>query len=234
MKIALFGYGKMGKLVEKSACAKGHSISAIFTRENPVSAPLLQEADIAIDFSNSESILDHLSICLSEEKPFVIGTTGWEDRLDEAQEHVEKRKGSCLYAPNFSIGFYLFQQTIRYAASLFQHFQEYDVCGIESHHKEKKDKPSGTAKALTEDILKFLPRASDFSFSSIRCGQMPGTHTLQFDSAADTVIMTHQARNREGFASGAILASEWLLNRKGFFTLDDMMCDLLSGEKICH
>lgn len=230
MKIALIGYGKMGQLVEQAAKKRGHQISVIFTRQDGISSNKLKEVDLAIDFSTGSSALEHLSLCLSVNKPLVIGTTGWENQLEEAKQLVLQGNGSCFYAPNFSIGLYLFQQTLRYAAALFQPFQDYDVCGIEYHHSQKKDRPSGTAKALTQDILKYLPRAQDFSFSSIRCGHMPGTHTLQFDSMADTLTFTHQARSREGFAEGAIQAGEWLGNRKGFFILEDMMQNLM-GEK---
>ena len=233
MKIALFGYGKMGRLVEKEAEAQGHQISVIFSRRSD--APRnLAEADLAIDFSVGSSTLDNLSLCLSHGKPMVIGTTGWENQLGKVQELVLKAQGSCLHAPNFSIGFYLYQQIVNYAAALFQPFEAYDVCGIEAHHKEKLDSPSGTAKLLTGDLLHHMPRLQNFKFSSIRCGHMPGTHTIQFDSPADTITLAHQARNREGFAQGALAAAGWLLKRKGFFSLEDMMKDILGTGKVCN
>jgi 4-hydroxy-tetrahydrodipicolinate reductase len=155
----------------------------------------------------------------------IIGTTGWEEHYSIAKEIIKQCKGSCLYAPNFSIGVYLFQQIVTYAASLMHPFKDYDVCGIEYHHRQKLDKPSGTAKALSQNLLQNMPRLHDFSFSSVRCGHIPGTHTLHFDSPVDTLILTHEARNRQGFAHGAIMAAEWLLNRQGFFSIDDMMQD---------
>lgn len=230
LKIALIGYGKMGKLVEQTAHAKGHQIVARFS--HPLSMlqddhkQNLAEADLAIDFSQASCVIEHLELCLSLNKPLVIGTTGWEEQLVLAQEIVKKANGSCLYSPNFSIGIYLFQKIAAYAASLFQPFSEYDVGGIESHHRQKLDQPSGTAKALTQNLLHQMPRLQDFHFSSMRCGHFPGTHTLYFDSPVDTLTLTHQARNREGFAEGAVMAAEWLFSRKGFFTMDDMMKDV--------
>lgn len=228
MNIALFGYGKMGRLVEQAAHAKGHKITAIASSRAEL--PNLSDADIAIDFSNGTCVLNHLALCLSQQKPIVIGTTGWDSQLEAAHKMVSNAQGSCLHAPNFSIGFYLFQQIVKSAANLFQPFTDYDVCGIEAHHKQKADSPSGTAKLLTREVLELMPRLSNFSFSSIRCGHMPGTHTIQFDSSADTLSLTHQARNREGFAQGAVAAAEWLLQRKGFFSLDHMMSDILQRE----
>jgi len=224
IKIALIGYGNMGQGVERAAQAKGHQIMARFSRRlgMPKERPQdLAQADLAIDFSHSALVLDHLKLCLSLNKPLVIGTTGWENEMATAQALVCEAQGSCLCAPNFSIGMFLFQRIVAYAASLIAPFEAYDLCGVEYHHQEKLDAPSGTAKALTRQIIDHLPRWPHFAFSSIRCGHIPGTHTLHFDSAADTLTLTHQARHREGFAQGALMAAEWLLSRKGFFTLDD-------------
>jgi 4-hydroxy-tetrahydrodipicolinate reductase len=235
MKIALLGYGKMGQLVEQAAQAKGHQIVARFSRHLGMVQDRkhdLAQADLAIDFSLAACVLPHLEICLTLDKPLVIGTTGWEEQCYIAKEMVEQGKGSCLHAPNFSIGVYLFQQIVAYAAALMQPFKDYDVSGIEYHHRQKQDKPSGTAKALSRNLLQNMPRAHDFSFSSVRCGHIPGTHTLYFDSPVDTLVLTHEARNRQGFAYGAIVAAEWLSNRKGFFSIDDMMQDHFGGKQI--
>ena len=231
MKIALIGYGKMGQMVDQLATAKGHQVIARFSQQLgiPDQRPQdLAQADIAIDFSQSSAVLNHLNLCLSLGKPLVIGTTGWEEKMSVAKDLVNQTQGTCLYAPNFSIGFYLFQQIIGFAASLFQPFSEYDVGGIECHHRQKLDKPSGTAKALSHHLLKHMPRLPSLDFSSVRCGSMPGTHTLHFDSPVDTLTFTHQARNRQGFAQGAVLAAEWLVTKQGFFTIDEMMQDYLS------
>lgn len=227
MKIALFGHGKMGQLVEKMAQKNGHQICAIVTRQSKI-VPQISKADLAIDFSHHSCVFDNLSACLSLKKPIVIGTTGWEEQLPEAKKLVAKEKGSCLYAPNFSIGIFLFRQILRCAAKLFQPFEEYDVCGIESHHKEKKDSPSGTAKAISQDLQTHLPRLGSFNFASVRCGHIPGTHAIHFDSPSDTLSLTHEARNREAFAHGALMAAEWLRNKHGFFSFEEMMDDILS------
>lgn len=226
MKIALIGYGKMGQLVEQVATAKGHSIVAKFSNQLGTLRDRWQElaeADIAIDFSRACNVMSHLELCLFLNKPLVIGTTGWEDQHMIAQEMVYKANGSCLHAPNFSIGIYLFQKIVAYAASLFEPFHDYDVSGVEYHHRQKQDAPSGTAKALTKNLLQDMPRIQNFEFTSIRSGHMPGTHLLHFDSLVDTITLSHEARNRQGFAEGALMAANWLLPRKGFFTLDDMM-----------
>jgi 4-hydroxy-tetrahydrodipicolinate reductase len=226
MKIALIGYGKMGQTIEQFAEANGHEIIARFSSSlgTPQDRPQdLAEADIAIDCSHPSAVINHLNICLSLVKPLVIGTTGWEEQLTTARQLVEQANGSCLYSPNFSLGIYLFQQIMTYAASIFQPFNDYDVSGIEYHHREKIDQPSGTAKALSHHLMQQMPRLHSFNFSSIRCGSMPGTHTLHFDSPYDTLTFTHQARNRNGFAHGALMAAEWLFQRRGFFTLDDML-----------
>lgn len=232
MKIALLGYGKMGQLIEEIATRKGHHIVARFSRQLGTLSerlPELECADLAIDFSHAATVEQHVEACLALQKPLVIGTTGWEEKYEQISQKVQQAQGSCLYAPNFSIGAYLFRQMVDYAAKLVQPFTEYDVGGMESHHRHKADQPSGTAKELTHVILQQMPRVNDFTFSSLRCGHMPGTHTLYFDSSMDTLTLTHQARNREGFAQGALLAAEWLLPRRGFFTFDHLMQDLSSG-----
>lgn len=234
MKIALFGYGKMGQLIDQTAQNQGYVTIARFSRKLGIVQDRLQDldqADIAIDFSQSTAVLEHLQLCLALKKPIVIGTTGWDQQLPQAQQMVREAGGSCLYAPNFSIGMVLFQAMMGFAASLFQPFASYDVSGIEVHHRDKLDQPSGTAKILKQKILNSLPRVTDFHFSSVRFGYIPGTHTIHFDSPADTLTFTHEARNRQGFADGALLAAEWLLPRQGFFTIEDMMQDFLRGTK---
>lgn len=228
MKIALLGYGKMGKLVEHIALKQGHKIILQHHSQSELQ-PHALKADIAIDFSQAEAVIPHLEWCLKQGIPLLIGTTGWEYSLPAAKKRVKESNGCCLYSPNFSIGIYLFQQILSSAASLFQSFKEYDVAGIESHHQEKKDLPSGTAKKLTQQIKDLMPRLGSFAFNSVRCGHMPGTHTLIFDSPIDTITLSHEARNREGFAQGALLAAEWLLGKKGFFTFEEFIQNQLTG-----
>ena len=226
MKIALFGYGKMGRLVETIAQKNGHASVCIFDRSFSNKAEL-ENVDVAIDFSASDAVLDHLEACLAANKPLVIGTTGWDHQIGKAKERVSEANGSCFYSPNFSLGIYFFQKLVSYAGLLFQRLDQYDVCGIESHHAQKKDKPSGTAIALSHALKNQMPRVKDFAFTSIRCGHDPGNHTLIFDSQEDKITLSHQAHNREGFAFGALKAAEWLTNKKGFFTMDDMMKDFI-------
>lgn len=226
MKIALIGYGKMGRLIEEIATTRGHQIVAKFShtlgtlQERQVD---LKAADIAIDFSNAASTLDHLALCLNLNKPLIIGTTGWEEHLFQAEQMVKEANGSCLYSPNFSLGVLLFQQIVSYAASLMQSFTDYDVGMVEYHHKTKFDSPSGTAKALKQTILDAMPRTEDFTCASVRAGHITGTHTILFDSPIDTITLTHAAKNKQGFAYGAVLAAEWLISRTGFFTMKDLL-----------
>jgi len=227
----------MGQLVEQLAKQQGHEIVSVFNRQTVMPRDRLQElshADIAIDFSTASCVLDHLSMCTDLQKPIVIGTTGWDDRISRAKAIVDQSNGSCLFAPNFSIGAYLYRTILKQAASIFQPFYEYDVCGIESHHSGKLDAPSGTAQTIRDDLLHHMPRVESFNFASIRSGYAPGTHTVQFDSPSDTLTFTHQARNRDGFARGALTAAQWLIGKTGFFSLDEMMNDLTCKGVRCH
>ena len=208
LKIALIGYGKMGRRVEKIALERGHKITSI------------EEADVCIDFTEPSSVLSTLQKLAPTKKCFVIGTTGWYDELDKVSELVKKYDLALLYAPNFSIGVHLFMEVVAEAAKKYLGTGEYKVAGVEMHHDEKKDAPSGTALGLVKKI------GQPVSFSSVRCGSIPGVHTLIFDSPVDQITLTHEARSRDGFALGAVKAAEWLPGKKGLFTLND----LLTGE----
>lgn len=210
LKIALFGYGKMGKMVEQLAPTRGHTIDSISTFPVIIS----QSSDVIIDFSAADAVLEHVIQAGKAKKNIVIGTTGWEKHLNEVKELVSKYQIGALYAPNFSIGVHLFLKLVKEAGHLFAN---YSAAGLEIHHSEKKDAPSGTALALSE-VLEKKPE-----FASIRLGNIPGTHTLYFDSIEDTITLTHTAKGREGFALGAIIAAEWLKTKKGFFTLEDIL-----------
>lgn len=213
LKIALLGYGRMGKLVEQKALEKGYAIAS------------LDEADIAIDFSHPDAVFEHCSTALSMKKPLLIGTTGWDAQMPKVQELMEAHRGKILYSPNFSLGLLLFSQLVKQAAKLVQNLP-YKTQGIEIHHDTKIDAPSGTAKKL----------ASYFSppllFTSIRLGNQPGTHTILMDSPNDTITLTHEARSREGFAEGALTAALWLLEQPttGWYTLDDLVRSLYSAH----
>jgi 4-hydroxy-tetrahydrodipicolinate reductase len=222
MKIGLLGYGKIGKLIEKIALNQGEEIVAIVDRHpNEGFQNQLKKADVLIDFSHADAVRDHINWSIELNKPIVIGTTGWENQLEQIRQKVEASSIGCLYSPNFLIGVQLFKQIVAYAAQLVRPFEEFDIAGMELHHNKKLDTPSGTAKALIKQIKACLPDRT-CEFNSLRCGHMPGTHTLYFDSPTDTITLIHEARNREGFAYGAIKAAQWIKDKQGFFTMEDL------------
>jgi 4-hydroxy-tetrahydrodipicolinate reductase len=229
MKIALFGYGKMGKLIHEAACKKNHEIQLIDRQMTKTEkSKALRSCQLAIDFSHAHAVDDNIELCIENKKNLVIGTTGWDQDLEKMKSALQKSDIGCLYSPNFALGIALFKQIVAHAARLLA--IDYEVAGIEYHHSEKADSPSGTAKALTNEILKQKLGYKDFEFTSLRCGHLPGTHTLLFDSPSDTITLTHEARNRNCFAEGAVIAAEWLIDKKGFFTLDDYMQETLKHE----
>ena len=259
MKIAIIGYGKMGKMVERAALAQGHTITAIVDpllqdSKTLSGAPVFLEisgagdlcgAEAAIEFTRPDTVFANIKALAEKKIPAVIGTTGWHGRIDEVRQIVEQAGASLLWASNFSLGVNIFYRITWYAAQLVDSFPEYDLGGFESHHNKKLDSPSGTARTLVEGVLARLkrkdkavwetldrrPEPNELHFPSLRTGSVPGTHSLFFDSEADTIEITHTARSREGFASGAVRAAEWLLSsvspRKGLFTIDDMLKDIL-------
>jgi len=253
MNIALIGYGRMGRMIEQIAYSQKHTISAIidpFVTNTANSSNIyrtIAEADFsstdaAIEFTQPDTAVANILVLAEKKIPTIVGTTGWHDKLDEVCRVTEKANNSLFWASNFSIGVNLFYQIAWHAAKLFNNFSEYDAAGFESHHNKKMDSPSGTAKILAEGVLSILerkkkivwdtmnrkPEADELHFPSLRLGSVPGTHSLYFDSPADTIEITHTARSREGFAFGAIRAAEWLVSEKrsGVFTMDDMMIDL--------
>lgn len=221
MKIALIGYGKMGRLVEKAAPERGHLITAkIHPRHwRPEE---IENADICIDFSHPDCAVGNLKWAASMRKNFVMGTTGWTEHLDAVKQLVKDSGIGFLYAPNFSIGIALFLRIVEEAAKLIAPFEEYDCGGWECHHALKADSPSGTAQAILGRLTDIMKEKNP-QFTSTRCGSFPGTHTLIFDSPADTITLSHQARSRDGFVQGALSAAEWLQGKSGFFTLQDML-----------
>jgi len=226
MKIALFGQGKMGQLIAQLACSQGHTVVARFSKKHATFEELKQ-ADLALDFSHPTAVLTHVQACLAYQKPLIIGTTGWDTQVSDVRHLVEQGQIGCLAAANFSLGIHLFKSLVKQAATLFNPHPQYDVAAVEYHHRQKVDHPSGTALTLAEEIKRQMPRLQSLDFTSVRCGAIPGTHEILFDSFSDTITLTHQARNREGFAQGALLAAEWLLPRQGYFTLDDFLQDIL-------
>ena len=245
MKIALIGYGKMGKIIEQIALAGGHEIAAVI---DPVIGKTIAETnfdsiDAAIEFSQPSAAVANIVALAQRKVPTVTGTTGWLSQMDEVKSAVEASNSALLWSSNFSIGVNLFFRIAWYAAELANKFPEYDVGGFESHHNKKLDSPSGTAKTLAEGVIDKIdrkkkivwetldrkPEMDELHFPSLRLGNIPGTHSLFFDSQADTIEITHTARSREGFASGAVRAAEWLAakERHGIFTIDEMLKEIL-------
>lgn len=215
----------MGRMTEEAALDKGHQIvSKIDPKEacRTITEISIGNADLCIDFSHPAHVIDNIKMAASFGKDLVVGTTGWYDHLPQVQEVVAKHRIGLIYAPNFSLGIHLFFKILEHAAALINSHAQYDVSGYEAHHRQKLDAPSGTAKAISEILLKNIARLNkdDTAFTSLRCGSIPGTHAVIFDSPADTIELTHTARNRKGFAYGAVAAAEWLKGKKGLYSLD--------------
>jgi 4-hydroxy-tetrahydrodipicolinate reductase len=230
MKIALIGYGAMGKLIGQLAENKNHQIAVIIDeRDAQFSAEDLAEklkgADAAIDFSVAEAVERNVRACLAANVPLVEGTTGWNAEREAIENLVEAENGAFVFGANFSVGVNLFYRIADFAAALFAKFPDYEAFIEERHHSRKKDAPSGTALKLKDIVAKHI--RDDFSVAATRAGNIPGTHTVGFDSAADTIELTHTARSREGFASGAILAAEWIAGKRGFYEFTDVMDEIL-------
>ncbi|MFI5344494.1 MAG: 4-hydroxy-tetrahydrodipicolinate reductase [Chlamydiales bacterium] len=226
MKIALIGYGKMGQMVEKAALSRGHSIVARMTSDQ-WDLDALQQADLCMEFTHPESVLNNIKRVAELKKELIIGTTGWHEKVEWVQSIVKENQIGALYSPNFSMGINLLLEILAHASKIMNGFEEYDVAGIECHNNRKKDRPSGTALEIARTIEKQMERIDQVPFSTIRCGSIPGTHTVLFDSPCDTITITHEARNREGFARGAVQAAEWLRGKKGLYTFADCMQEIM-------
>ncbi len=231
MKIALIGYGAMGKLIETLAKNKDHEIAAIIDEADAELSAIdlaekLKNADAAIDFSNARAVKRNVEACLIAEVPLVEGTTGWNSEIEEIKQIVEQKNGAFVFGANFSVGVNLFYKIAEYASELFAKFEEYETFIEEQHHSRKLDAPSGTALKLKGIVAKHIKK--DFSVSSTRAGNIPGTHRVGFDGSADQITLEHLARSREGFASGAILAAKWVVGKKGFWEFTEVMDEILS------
>ena len=236
MKIAIIGYGKMGKAIEEIAVSKGHEIvlkidvsnTSDFTKEN------VQKANVAIEFTGPDTAFENISKCIEWGVPVISGSTGWLDHFEKAKKLCEEKKGCLLYASNFSIGVNLFFEINKQVAALMEPYDNYNVSMTEIHHTEKKDAPSGTAISLAEQILANIGRknkwvneasneASNLVIRSERIDPAPGTHTVSYDSPIDSIEITHTAHTRKGFASGAVLAAEFANQKMGIFTMKDVL-----------
>lgn len=236
MKIALLGYGKMGRAIEEVALERGHDIVLRVSIDNPQDCTTenLEKADVAIEFSGPDSAFGHVTKCIEAGLPVVCGSTGWLNHYDEAREHCERKGGSLIYSSNFSIGVNIFFLLNEKLAELMSAQPDYDVAISEVHHTEKKDAPSGTAISLAEQIIERHPAksqwknhstndASDLQIISERVDEVPGTHRVWYHSAIDNIEIVHTAHNRKGFASGAVLAAEFLKDRKGIYSMRDVI-----------
>lgn len=259
MKIALIGYGKMGHMIEQAARSKDHEVvctvdlfakdATCITNETSemVQAVKASGAEGIIEFSHPASVMANLTALIPLRLPLVVGTTGWKDNLPQIAEQVVLNKTSLFHASNFSVGVNLFYRIVAEAARLISQFDSYDAGLFEAHHNQKVDSPSGTLLDIAQKVMENMPskkrlitnsadhkpESDELHLASVRVGSVPGTHTVWFDSPADTIELTHTARNREGFALGAVRALEWLSApsvdnkpRTGVFTMDDIFSEL--------
>jgi 4-hydroxy-tetrahydrodipicolinate reductase len=234
MRIALVGYGKMGKEIEAAAIAAGDTIVQKFDIDRPADVASLSDADVCIEFSTPQTVVGNIQVALKAQKDIVVGTTGWYDRLPELKNQVVH--SGLLYSPNFSVGVNMYFRIVAAASELMRNAPNYDPYIHELHHRQKADSPSGTALRLADILLKRVDRKKSIStqrmdgkiaedalhVTSTRVGTFAGTHTVGFDSEADLIEITHTARSRKGFALGALRAAHWLHGRKGVFTMDDV------------
>jgi len=234
MKIALLGYGKMGKEIEKIALQRGHTIVLKASKDHPFLSADLKEVDVAIEFSEPKSAVDNIYKCFEANTPVVVGTTGWYNRFPEVRDECFNSENTLFYATNFSLGVNLFFKLNEVLAKMMTNIDSYEPSINEIHHTEKRDSPSGTAITLVEAILDQLKRKSswvnydsdqeeEININSLRSPGVPGLHEVVYDSPNDQLSIKHEAKNRLGFALGAVKAAEWVKNRKGVYTMSDML-----------
>lgn len=230
MKLAILGYGKMGKTIERIAIQRGHTV--VFKSSSSTSVGILSEANAAIEFSTPETAVENISMCFKAGIPVVSGTTGWLAQFGKITKLCEERNGSFIYASNFSVGVNLFFRLNEQLAKLMKPWKDYEVSIEETHHTEKKDAPSGTAISLAEGIIAHsrkkgwkLDKGSEteIEIGAKRIDDVKGTHIVSYASEIDTISIKHQAHNRDGFAIGAMLASEWIQGKKGIYSMKDVL-----------
>jgi len=235
MKIALLGYGKMGREIEKIAIEHGHIIGVTFDNESDwkEKAAQLKECDVAIEFSMPAIVVENILKCFEAGIPVVVGTTGWYDQFEFISERCISSNSTLFYASNFSIGVYIFSDINRRLASLFENYPMYSPSMVEIHHTQKLDAPSGTAITLAKDIIAANSRFTKYTttsqepaaiqIQSVREGNVPGTHSITWKSDVDQISIIHETFNRRGLAIGAVTAASWIKGRKGVFTMKDML-----------
>lgn len=244
MKIAILGYGKMGRIIEQIALDRKHEIVLKIEADNrhELTIENLQKADVAIEFSTPGTVLDHIDACFKAKVPVIVGTTGWYGHLQRLKNECESNGNTMLYASNFSVGVNIFFHVNKVLAKLMNQYPYYDVQVEEIHHTQKLDAPSGTAITIAEGIVEELDakkewvniltdgagspedtiKADQLLIESLRIENVPGTHTVVYDSEVDSIEFKHTAHNRNGFALGAVLAAEWVQGKKGFYSAKDM------------
>ena len=230
MRIALIGYGVMGQLVAAEVKKAGDDVGAVFTSKDEVLSEKLSGHDVAIDFSVGEAVLGNIEACARAKIPLVEGTTGWKQHESTAKQIVDDHSGAMVYGANFSIGVNLFYRIVNYSAALFAAVDGYAPFIEEAHHSRKRDAPSGTALKLRDLMSEHL--GPEIPTSSTRAGNIPGTHRVGFDSEADQVLLTHTARSRQGFASGAIVAAHWIAGRTGVFEFGEVIEEIISNCRL--
>ena len=230
MKIALLGYGRMGKEIEQIALQRGHEIVIKTSSKNNYDISL---ADIAIDFSVPTSAFHNISNCFNNNIPVISGTTGWLEKYDDAINHCKEKNGAFIYASNFSLGVNIFFELNNQLAKMMNTLEDYNVAIEEIHHTKKLDSPSGTAITLAEGIINNSSKREwsldgesseeNIPITAIRTPEVPGTHTISYNSNIDSIDIKHTAHSRKGFALGAVVAAEWLVDKKGVFSMKDVL-----------
>ncbi len=231
MKIALLGYGKMGKAIEKIALQRGHTI--ILKLDKNATNFAINIADIAIDFSTPSAAYKNISTCINNNIPIVSGTTGWLTKFNDIKKLCKQKNGAFIYASNFSVGATVFFELNEYLAKMMCNLNQYNISIKEIHHTKKLDAPSGTAITLAEGIIKNTSKKNwelnatnnkdTIPIVAKRIADVTGTHSIKYKSIIDSIAIKHTANNRDGFAIGAIIAAEWLLHKKGIFTMKDVL-----------
>jgi 4-hydroxy-tetrahydrodipicolinate reductase len=224
MKIAIFGNGKMGKKISQIAQEKGHKIVCIADSKKPVNSTSMNNAEVAIEFSTPDSAFENIKYAIQQGIPIVAGTTGWLEKIEEIKKICIKHNGTFLYASNFSLGVNIFFIINEKIAQIMK-MKNYDTILHEIHHKEKLDSPSGTAITIAQKLEKILNKK--ISISSERVNKNPGTHLIRYSSKFDKIELKHSALNRDGFALGAIMAAEWIKDKKGIFEMSDVIHELI-------
>jgi 4-hydroxy-tetrahydrodipicolinate reductase len=250
MKIAIVGYGQMGKMIEEAALSKGIKVVSTIDPINKeakfkeLNFESVKDADVCIDFTHPSVIMGNIKKYCELKKNVVIGTTGWYDNMNEVKSMVKKAKIGFIWSGNFSIGVNMYFRIIEEAAKIVNRIDDYDIMGVEYHHNKKADSPSGTMKMVGDLLLKNIDRKKtavyqmldrqikpdEIHLASVRGGAIPGIHEIAFDSNADTITITHSARTREGFAKGAIMAAIFVNKKSGFFGINELMKNIVGGK----